>query len=88
VPDGLIATFRDDGSKLAEATYERGVLHGPYRDFWSHGGVSLEGRYVHGLQEGEWRFYDRDTGKLREVLQFHGGREVVNWDEFFQPPRS
>jgi len=43
VPDGLVTTFRDDGSKLAEATYERGVLHGPYRDFWSHGGVSLYG---------------------------------------------
>lgn len=88
MPNGLVTTYRDDGSKLAEATYERGVLQGPYRDFWSHGGVSLEGQYVNGVQEGEWRFYDRDTGSLREVLRFEGGREVVVWDDFFRSART
>jgi len=76
IPDGVVTTFRDDGSKLSEATYKRGVLQGPYRDYWSRGGVSLEGQYVNGLQEGEWRFYDRDTGSLREIIRFEGGREV------------
>ncbi len=77
VQDGVVTTYRDDGSRLTEVTYVRGVLHGPYRDFWSHGGVSLDGQYRDGLQDGEWRFYDRDTGDLREVLQFVAGREVV-----------
>jgi antitoxin component YwqK of YwqJK toxin-antitoxin module len=72
--DGLVATYRDDGSLLAETTYRQGVRHGPYRDYWPNGRVSLEGQYVNGLQEGEWRFYDRD-GSLREVLRFMGGRE-------------
>jgi antitoxin component YwqK of YwqJK toxin-antitoxin module len=78
VPDGVMTTYRPDGSVLAEATYVGGVLDGPYRDFWSHGGVSMEGRYRDGLQEGEWRFYDRDTGELREVWLFIAGRQVVD----------
>jgi antitoxin component YwqK of YwqJK toxin-antitoxin module len=78
MPNGVVTTYRDDGSRLAEATYVHGVLHGPYRDYWSHGGVSLEGQYRNGLKVGEWRFYDHETGKLREVLQFVDGREVMN----------
>ena len=75
-PDGVVTTYRADGSRLAEATYARGVLHGPYRDFWSNGRVSMEGQYRDGLQDGEWRLYDRDTGELREVLRFAAGREI------------
>jgi hypothetical protein len=82
-----VITYRADGSRLAEATYVRGILHEPYRDFWSHGGVSLEGQYCNGLQDGQWRFFNRDTGQLREVLQFVAGREVVDWDAFFGGPR-
>jgi antitoxin component YwqK of YwqJK toxin-antitoxin module len=77
IPHGIVTTHRDDGSLLTEATYVCGILHGPYRDFWSHGGVSLEGQYRDGMQEGEWRFYDRDTGELREVLRFVDGRELL-----------
>ena len=79
---GLVTTFRDDGSLLAETTYEQGVRHGTYRDYWSGGRLSLEGQYVHGVREGEWRFYDPD-GSLREVIRFEGGREAVDWDRFF-----
>jgi hypothetical protein len=50
--------------------------------------VSLEGQYADGLQEGEWRFYNWDDGSLGEVLHFVGGREVVDWDEFFRAERS
>ena len=73
IPDGVMTTYRDDGSRLAEATYVRGVLHGPYRDFWSSGGVSLEGQYRDGLEDGEWRYYHHETGELQEVLQFVAG---------------
>jgi antitoxin component YwqK of YwqJK toxin-antitoxin module len=40
---GLVTTFHEDGSQLAETTYEQGVAHGPYRDYWSNGRLSLEG---------------------------------------------
>ncbi|MBN9523454.1 hypothetical protein J0H58_33905, partial [bacterium] len=75
-PDGVVTTYRPDGSVLSEATGAGGVRHGPYRDFWPNGRVSLEGQYRDGLQEGEWRFYDQVTGELREVLRFVAGREV------------
>jgi antitoxin component YwqK of YwqJK toxin-antitoxin module len=76
---GLVTTFREDGSRLAETTYEQGVAHGPYRDYWSNGRLSLEGQYVHGSKDGEWRFFDLD-GSLREVIRFERGREVVEGD--------
>jgi antitoxin component YwqK of YwqJK toxin-antitoxin module len=74
--NGMVTAYRDDGSLLAETTYQNGIRHGPYRDYWSNGAVSLDGQYDNGLKEGEWRFYNRD-GNLREVLQFKRGREVV-----------
>jgi len=76
-PDRFVSTFRDDGSLLAETTYERGVRHGPYRDYWSNGRLACEGQYVGGVQEGEWRFYHQD-GSIMQILWFEGGREVVN----------
>jgi len=76
LPDGGVTTYRPDGSVLAEATYAGGILHGPYRDFWSNGRVSLEGQYLDVQQDGEWRSYDQGTGEVREVLRFVGGREV------------
>jgi antitoxin component YwqK of YwqJK toxin-antitoxin module len=88
VPHGRCIAYRDNGILLLEISYDRGIAHGPYRDLWSNGRVSLEGRYVNGWQEGEWRFYDHDTGELRERLHFVAGREIVDWDEFFRAARS
>ena len=86
VRNGVVTTYRADGTRLAEATYAQGILHGPYRDFWSDGRVSMEGQYRDGLQDGEWRLYDPDTGALREVLRFAAGREVRDWDASAEPP--
>ncbi len=83
-PDGVVTTYRTDGSVLSEAVCAGGVRHGQYRDFWPDGRVSLEGLYRDGLQEGEWRFYDQGTGELREVLRFVAGREVVDCDALFR----
>jgi antitoxin component YwqK of YwqJK toxin-antitoxin module len=77
VPNGRCAAFHQDGALLLEITYDRGVANGPYRDYWPSGRLSLEGQYVNGLRQGEWRFYDRETGTLREVLRFEAGREVI-----------
>lgn len=87
VPDGPCVAYREDGSLLLEITYSHGVAHGPYRDYWSNGRASLEGQHADGLQEGEWRFYDRDTGELKEVLQFVAGEEVMDWDAYFKRSR-
>jgi hypothetical protein len=88
VPHGRCVASKDSGLVHLEITYDRGVAHGPYRDYWPNGLVSLEGQYVRGVQEGEWRFYDDETGELREVLRFEGGREVIDWDEFFRSSKG
>jgi hypothetical protein len=85
--EGLILSYRDDGSLLSETTFHVGVRHAPYRDYWSNGRLASEGHYVLGLQEGEWRFYDCD-GTLRVVLRFKDGREFVDGDEWFRSPNS
>ena len=77
LPDGPCAAYRQDGKVLLGITYRRGVAHGPCCDYWSSGRVSLEGHHTASGQDGEWRFYDRDTGELREVLRFVAGWEVI-----------
>lgn len=66
-----------------EVTYAGGVAHGPYRDFWSDGRVATVGQYADGVQEGDWRYYDRGPGEPPEVIRFVAGREVRDWDAFF-----
>jgi antitoxin component YwqK of YwqJK toxin-antitoxin module len=68
-------------------TYKCGVAHGPYRDYWSIGGLACEGQYVHGMQEGEWRSYNAD-GTLLKVIRFQGGREVIDRDGLFDRTES
>ncbi|HEX4612728.1 MAG TPA: hypothetical protein VH092_31325 [Urbifossiella sp.] len=74
-PDGVVTTYRTDGSVLSEAMCVGDIRHGQYRDFWPHGGLSREGQYRDGRQEGEWRFYNPD-GTFREVVWFEAGREI------------
>jgi antitoxin component YwqK of YwqJK toxin-antitoxin module len=76
---GVVMTLRDDGSRLEESTYEQGIRHGPYRDYWSTGALACEGMYVRGLQQGEWRYFD-GAGTLLEVIQFHAGQEISKQD--------
>ncbi len=77
VPHGRCVAYREDGTLFMEITYDRGVAQGPYRDYWSNGRLACEGEYAGGTQEGEWRFYDRESGELQEVLRFVAGREVI-----------
>ena len=81
-PHGPCVAYREDGTLLLEMTYERGVANGPFRDYWPDGRLASEGQYNHGVQEGEWRFYHR-PGEAPEVIQFMGGREIMDWDAFF-----
>jgi antitoxin component YwqK of YwqJK toxin-antitoxin module len=53
---------------------------GPYRDYWSDGVLACDGQYRDGVQDGVWRFYDRD-GTPREVIRFSGGHEVPPWTD-------
>jgi antitoxin component YwqK of YwqJK toxin-antitoxin module len=85
--DGLVRTFREDGSMLAETTFQGGRRHGPFRDYWPTGMLASEGNYLNDVQEGEWRFY-HDDGTIMEVIQFKGGREVIDWDALFARAES
>ena len=42
IPHGDYLVNREDGSRVMEVTYHRGVAHGPYLDYWSNGVVSLD----------------------------------------------
>jgi hypothetical protein len=77
-PDGLVTSYRPDGAVLSEAATVGGVRHGPYRDFWSDGGLACEGQYRDGLQDGEWTFYNLD-GTRSEIVRFEAGREISRW---------
>ena len=75
VPHGQAIVFREKNLKLLEIMYQHGVPHGPYRDYWSNGGLASEGNFKEGKHHGVWRFY-RTDGTLREEILFEEGREV------------
>lgn len=79
LPDGTqqgpSLSYYEDGTRLAEANFEAGELHGAYREWFSNGQTSLEVRYAHGKKDGvERRFYE-DGKKMSEGRYEEGLRE-------------
>ncbi len=88
VPDGRCVAYRADGSLLLDMHYDRGVPHGPYRDYWPDGRAMTEGQYVAGVQDGEWRYFDGELGNPPYVIRFAAGRQIMSRDELFGRPRA
>ena|ERR1700694_3718813 len=75
VPHGRYKVPRENGQPLLEITYDQGVVHGPYLEFWSNGRVATEGQFHEGMQEGIWHFYHKD-GTFSEIIHFKQGKEM------------
>jgi hypothetical protein len=64
--------FLQDGKKLSEISYEKGVLHGSYKLFEGLDNPVMEGVYKHGKRDGDWIVRD-EKGKQIEILQYKDG---------------
>jgi antitoxin component YwqK of YwqJK toxin-antitoxin module len=69
VPDGLERRLREDGTPESETTYQRGVRHGPSREFYKNGRLKEE------------RIYEKDR-LVRQRTYDEDGRLKTD-DEFF-----
>lgn len=49
--------------------------------------VQSEGNYVHGLEEGEWKFYD-SAGVVQEKGRFKGGFLTGPWEFYYDSVKS
>jgi antitoxin component YwqK of YwqJK toxin-antitoxin module len=78
VPHGQYTAADEHGRIVLEITYDHGVVHGPYRDFWTNGKVASEGQFQEGQKEGIWHYYNPD-GTFRELVEFKAGREVTGF---------
>jgi antitoxin component YwqK of YwqJK toxin-antitoxin module len=74
-PHGEYFGINEDGRRVVQITYSHGVVHGPYLDFWSTGGVACEGQFVDGFQDGVWHYYHKD-GTLMEIVHFKHGNAI------------
>jgi antitoxin component YwqK of YwqJK toxin-antitoxin module len=50
-------TWYFNGKPEKDARYRRGILHGPYRDFWHNGQLRNQGEYVDGRRQGPWKVH-------------------------------
>jgi len=60
---GLWISWRENGLKWSESTYNLGILDGKTASFHENGLVNYIGYYAHGEKTGIWEFYDKE-GKL------------------------
>jgi antitoxin component YwqK of YwqJK toxin-antitoxin module len=76
-PDLVVRTFHPNGVLEREATYDKGVLHGPYREYREDGREWALGEYANGKQANLWAVYRLD-GSLNENLSgfFEDGERV------------
>ena len=56
-----------------EESYQQGELEGEWTHWYSNGQIREQGRYVHGLREGQWHFFDREG---RTMLRIRVPRRV------------
>lgn len=75
VPTGRYTVLRNKNIPLLQITYQDGIVHGPYIDFWSNGRVACEGHFENGKREGIWHFYNKD-GTVNEIVVFKLGKEI------------
>ncbi|WP_020571270.1 energy transducer TonB [Neolewinella persica] len=65
----------DNGHRKLEATYEDGLLQGPYREYaYSNDSLITLGQFAYGEKEGEWVSY-YSSGSVREKKHYLKGKQ-------------
>jgi hypothetical protein len=75
IPHGPFTCIDNTGRIILEITYENGLAHGHYADFWANGHVACKGVYMKGKQHGNWYYFNKDRS-LSEIIYFDNGLEI------------
>jgi hypothetical protein len=70
---GPSRAWYDTGGLRVEATWQDGVLHGPFVEYHRGGGRAREGQYRDGEKQGFWTIWF-ESGAVEEEAQFDRGR--------------
>jgi antitoxin component YwqK of YwqJK toxin-antitoxin module len=62
---GLWISWRENGLKWSESTYNLGVLDGKTASFHENGLINYIGYYAQGEKTGTWEFYDKEGNLLK-----------------------
>lgn len=74
--EGRRLRWFDNGHRSVESTYRGGFLHGVYREYsFESDSLAVEGNYVDGEKEGEWRSYHTSGELWKEEFYEYGLRE-------------
>jgi antitoxin component YwqK of YwqJK toxin-antitoxin module len=84
--DSIWTTFAFDGTKLEEASYTAGKLHGSYTMFYPNGTVMERGTYEHGTKVGTWTRF-RETAAKERVVNYAAGLLQGTWTEYDEDGR-
>ena len=84
--DSIWTTYAFDGTKLEEASYTAGKLHGSYTMFYPNGKVMERGTYEHGAKVGTWTRF-RETAAKERVVNYAAGLLQGTWTEYDEDGR-
>ncbi len=68
-PDGVVYSFHEKGTILAEKEYFNGTSHGRVREWFETGQLQRTGTYEKGWPVGEWKEYFPEGG-VREIAEY------------------
>jgi len=74
--EGLTTYWNEEnGEKWIEETFSKGKLNGIYKVWYTDGTLNYEGKYIDGLPDGQWDFYN-DKGKKTTEIIYQRGKEI------------
>lgn len=60
------------------------TLDGKYKEWLDNGDVFIEGQFVNGKAEGEWKYYDFHDGYFESFGNFKAGKKTGLWKHLFK----
>lgn len=84
--DSIWVTYAFDGTKLEDAPYIAGKLHGAYTMYYPNGKVMERGTYESGVKVGVWTRF-RETGAKERVANYTAGLLQGTWAEYDEDNR-
>jgi len=75
---GIRISYFENGSKMKEIPYDKGLKHGEYREWHQNEKIRAEGSYYKDEQHGKWFFYDSISGEIT-VEKFYNHGLLMNF---------
>jgi antitoxin component YwqK of YwqJK toxin-antitoxin module len=83
------AEVYDSGRVVAEGILDESSLEeGYWKEFHPNGAVKSEGKYVHGVRVGEWKFYYQNSNKFEIGKYNDKGKPIGHWMWYYEDGKT